>query len=434
MTHRQAWLERQALCGLSLPIRCGICDNPFPIGAKVGDQCRKCGQYLVAIWNAALAKAAGVAEDCAREALTSHDKALHMLMAERIRAFALEWNGPDEQTRNEPERPPAPSPSPDPKEVEAMANTMNDEYWAADRSDDTRVGWRAVAVFILRQREERETAHGQQMASTIEHFQEIIARLEKALAEAKRRATSSTSAIPAAELDELEALFAKATQGPWYLIDDGPGLFAIEWARDVAALADSMGESDAKAIAAARTAVPRLIAEVRRLGAELTERQGMVEHWSRAFKQQLDERELWHTACDRGLKREEKLRAELSALKSAQSDHDDAIVGYQTRIATLEMTVKQLKSAHDTILSKIANEATAENAAREADADEIERWKKKAWDAQRELWALKAAQPESAKEVDYTKTCSCGDPKCGFEAEPKASEPPQSPVESNKPV
>ena len=73
--------------------------------------------------------------------------------------------------------------------------------------------------------------------------------------------------ITDAELREWEALCQKATKGPWEL-EDSDGIHAIPTDRMIVSYAEDCAfieEADARFCAAARTAMPKLIAEVRRL-------------------------------------------------------------------------------------------------------------------------------------------------------------------------
>ncbi len=77
--------------------------------------------------------------------------------------------------------------------------------------------------------------------------------------------------ITDAELREWEALCQKATKGPWEL-EDSDGIHAIPTDRMIVSYAEDCAfieEADARFCAAARTAMPKLIAEVRRLQGEV---------------------------------------------------------------------------------------------------------------------------------------------------------------------
>lgn len=87
------------------------------------------------------------------------------------------------------------------------------------------------------------------------------------------------------DLDQLEARANAATQGPWHVNEDGFGKHGVptvyatdEELRYIAKCHDlpahethapTDDRANARFIAAARTAVPQLIAEVRRLQAQL---------------------------------------------------------------------------------------------------------------------------------------------------------------------
>lgn len=81
------------------------------------------------------------------------------------------------------------------------------------------------------------------------------------------------------QLAELEALANAATPGPWQPQDDigyGRGIETLAYNEDVGVL---FGEADAAFIASARTAVPKLIAEVRRLRKLLERCRPYMDHW-----------------------------------------------------------------------------------------------------------------------------------------------------------
>lgn len=88
------------------------------------------------------------------------------------------------------------------------------------------------------------------------------------------------------ELDRLEALAGAATAGPW-VADDGwegrDGFFYISQPRpfgDLVCSPDStMSEADARLCAEAREALPRLVAEVRRLTRERDEAMAIASKW-----------------------------------------------------------------------------------------------------------------------------------------------------------
>lgn len=90
------------------------------------------------------------------------------------------------------------------------------------------------------------------------------------------------------DLDELERLANAATDGPWA----APSPRISHWRRDVCSITtnDGMGiannlvDTDAAFIARARTAVPELIAEVRRLREALGERNNMTaKEWNEKY-------------------------------------------------------------------------------------------------------------------------------------------------------
>jgi hypothetical protein len=76
------------------------------------------------------------------------------------------------------------------------------------------------------------------------------------------------------ELDRLEALAKAATQGPW-TVDDHESAEHVHGPGPVPA-ATAIRHEDAAFIAASRDAVPRLVAEVRRLRAERDEANHLV--------------------------------------------------------------------------------------------------------------------------------------------------------------
>lgn len=67
-------------------------------------------------------------------------------------------------------------------------------------------------------------------------------------------------------LDELERLCAAATPGPWTLDEHGDGLTAAGGAPIAETWGGTRRLDDARFIEAARHALPKLIAEVRRIG------------------------------------------------------------------------------------------------------------------------------------------------------------------------
>lgn len=67
-----------------------------------------------------------------------------------------------------------------------------------------------------------------------------------------------------AELDAADALANAATEGPWYMVPRGSGPGAvIESVNCVDVIGDAFRSEDAALAAAARSLVPRLVAEVR---------------------------------------------------------------------------------------------------------------------------------------------------------------------------
>ncbi len=94
------------------------------------------------------------------------------------------------------------------------------------------------------------------------------------------------------DLDRLEALANAATQGPWHLNEEGfgkhgvPTIYAtdeelryIAKCRDLPAHenhAPTDDRANARFIATARTAIPQLITEIRRLRAELAQQQPAI--------------------------------------------------------------------------------------------------------------------------------------------------------------
>lgn len=84
--------------------------------------------------------------------------------------------------------------------------------------------------------------------------------------------------MTAAELDALEALANAATPGPWVVVFDASGRVAWIKGPKHVGVVDSYGStpsldcsgSDGEFIAAAREAVPKLIAQIRDLGRQLS--------------------------------------------------------------------------------------------------------------------------------------------------------------------
>jgi hypothetical protein len=74
------------------------------------------------------------------------------------------------------------------------------------------------------------------------------------------------------ELDRLDALAQAATPGPWNADDDGTIILAPD---DVLSCCN-MDELTVKFVAESRTAIPALIAEIRRLRAQIDGFQGLV--------------------------------------------------------------------------------------------------------------------------------------------------------------
>lgn len=86
------------------------------------------------------------------------------------------------------------------------------------------------------------------------------------------------------ELTQLQVLADKATAGPWEFGGYKSPDLKIVWSEtkkdDVAWLPAIRGQSDnGRFIAAARSAVPALVAEVRRLGTALDECGAFVDDW-----------------------------------------------------------------------------------------------------------------------------------------------------------
>lgn len=108
------------------------------------------------------------------------------------------------------------------------------------------------------------------------------------------------------QLAELEALAEKATKGAWFIVPYGDGDTFVVHSDDeqriffppllvgYSATAGSLGdpaqiESDMKFIAASRTAIPSLIAEVKRLRGEVADRAAVVEECARLCEQVANE-------------------------------------------------------------------------------------------------------------------------------------------------
>lgn len=97
-------------------------------------------------------------------------------------------------------------------------------------------------------------------------------------------------------LNEIEALANSARPGPWTEISAGVG-YSDQLIIDITGSDGwkQMSYDDEQFILATRESVPALVAEVRRLRAELSETQSVADHW-RCIAEGKDSRWLWVAA------------------------------------------------------------------------------------------------------------------------------------------
>jgi DNA repair exonuclease SbcCD ATPase subunit len=105
------------------------------------------------------------------------------------------------------------------------------------------------------------------------------------------------------ELQAIRERERRTTPGPWAVGQDEERASRPEFVHDtrghVLFDGDEAEHDDLQFAAHARTDIPLLLAALEEQARELEERQRMVEHWTRCYKQTLDERDAMTARCER---------------------------------------------------------------------------------------------------------------------------------------
>lgn len=126
------------------------------------------------------------------------------------------------------------------------------------------------------------------------------------------------------DLDALKRLCDAATPGPWTV--DGPWGVGQVWttpAESGERIADSVSDADAEFIAAARTAVPQLLARVAALEAELDEARAHFDELSQTYGRVAQQRDRLDEANARLEVERDDFRAQLAQIRPQPGTVDD---------------------------------------------------------------------------------------------------------------